>query len=222
MDANKEAARAALRRAMEAGFAAVPAEDALDAPSCALDARMEELFAQEKRRAMPRRRVLIAAAVVAACLMLVAWTPVGNVMRNLLVTVGGQNVNYQLDPGMRAEIQTLYVPSALPEGFTEIYRETWDDYCFKVVWANAAGEELEFWQFATDGINGSIWGENFESDTDEVGGRKVLFVKPDGSSTAIRTMAYWSQDGYLMELICRGEMEAEVLEKIILSVTPAA
>ena len=220
MDVNREAARAALRRAMETEFAAVPTENVLEAPTPAFEARMEELFAQEKRRGFPRRRGLIAAAIVAACLVLVAWTPVGSMARNLLVTVGGLNVNYQLDPGMRMEIQTLYAPSALPEGFTEIYRETWDDYCFKAIWANADGEELEFWQLAADGINGSIWGKDFESETREVGGRKVLFVKPDGSSTVVRAMAYWSCDGYLMELICHGEMAAEEMETVILSVQP--
>ena len=49
----------------------------------------------------------------------------------------------------------------------------------------------------------------------------MLIVKPDGSSTAVRTMAYWSQDGYLMELICRGEMALQELETVILSVKPA-
>ena len=220
MDANREAAREVLRRAMEAEFAAVPAEDGLDAPSPALDARMEELFAQEKRRTLPRRRVLIAAAIVAACLVLAAWTPVGGMVRNLLVTVGGQSVNYRLDPGMRMEIEMLYAPAELPEGFEEVYREVWDDYCFKVVWANAAGEELEFWQLATDGINGSVWGEDFTTDTKDVGGRKVLLVQPGENASAIRAMAYWSQDGYLMELICRGELAAEELETVILSVQP--
>ena len=220
MDANRETARAALRRAMEAEFAAVPAEDALEALSPAFDARMEELFAQEKRRTLPRRRALIAAAIVAACLVLVAWTPVGGMVRNLLVTTGGQSVNFRLDPGMRVEIETLYAPAALPEGFAESYRETWDDYCFKVVWTNAADEELEFWQIATDGINGSIWGENFEADTKTVGGRKVLFVRSNDTGPAMRTMVYWSQDGYLMKLICRGELAAEELETVILSVKP--
>ena len=220
MDANREAAREALRRALQAEFAAVPAEDGLDAPSPALDARMEELFAQEKRRTLPRRRVLIAAAIVAACLLLVGWTPVGGMVRNLLVTVGGQSVNYRLDPGMRMEIERLYAPAELSEGFEEVYREAWDDYCFKVVWVNAAGEELEFWQFATDGINGSVWGEDFTTDTKDVGGRKVLLVQPGENASAIRAMAYWSQDGYLMELICRGELAAEELETVILSVQP--
>lgn len=220
MDANREAARTALRRAMEAEFASVPAEAALDAPSPALDARMETLFAREKRRALPHRRALIAAAIVAACLVLVAWTPVGGMVRNLLVTVGGQSVNYQLEPGMRTRIERVYAPARLPEGFAEIYREKWDDYYFKVVWINAAGEELEFQQLAVDGINGSVWGEHYQADTKEVGGRKVLFVRPDGTGTAVRTMAYWSRDGYLMELICYGEMATEELEAIILSVQP--
>ena len=220
MDANREAAREALRRCMEAEFAALPAEDGLDAPSSALPARMEELFTREKRRTLPRRRVLIAAAIVAACLLLVGWTPVGGMVRNLLVTVGGQSVNYRLDPGMRLEIERLYAPAELPEGFEEVYREAWDDYCFKVVWVNAAGEELEFWQFATDGINGSVWGEDFTTDTKDVGGRKVLLVQPGENASAIRAMAYWSQDGYLMELICRGELAAEELETVILSVQP--
>ena len=221
MDANRDVARAALRRAMQAEFASVPAEETLDAPAPALDTRMEALFAQERRRALPCRRTLIAAAIVAACLVLVAWTPVGGMVRNLLVTTGGQSVNFRLDPGMRVEIETLYAPAALPEGFAESYRETWDDYCFKVVWTNAADEELEFWQLATDGINGSVWGENFEADTKTVGGRKVLFVRSNDTGTAMRTMVYWSQDGYLMELICRGELAAEELETVILSVTPA-
>ena len=141
-------------------------------------------------------------------------------VRSLLVTAGGQSVNYRLDPGMRLEIERLYAPAELPEGFAEVYREVWDDYCFKVVWANAAGEELEFWQLATDGINGSVWGEDFTADTKDMGGRKVLLVRPGENASAIRTMAYWSQDGYLMELICRGELAAEELESVILSVQP--
>lgn len=221
MDANREAARDALRRAMEAEFAAVPAEEALEAPSPAFAARMEGLLHEEKRQAMPLRRVLIAAAIVAACLVLVAWTPVGSMVRSLLVTAGGQSVNYRLDPGMRLEIERLYVPAELPEGFEELYAERWDDYCCKTVWVNGAGVELEFWQLATDGINGSVWGEDFTADTREVGGRKVLFVRPDESAGTIRSMAYWSQDGYLMELICRGELAAEELETVILSVQPA-
>ena len=221
MDANREAARDALHRAMEAEFAAVPAEELLDAPSPAFAARMEGLLREEKGQAMPRRRMLIAAAVVAACLVLVAWTPVGGAVRNLLVTAGGQSVNFRLDSGMRMEIETVYAPEYLPEGFEAAYTERWDDYSCKAVWVSGAGEELEFWQLATDGINGSFWGEHFEADTKEVGGRKVLIVKPDGSSTAVRTMAYWSQDGYLMELICRGEMALQELETVILSVKPA-
>lgn len=221
MDANREAARDALRRAMEAEFAAVPAEEALEAPSPVFTARMEGLLHEEKRQAMPRRRVLIAAAVVAACLVLVAWTPVGSMVRNLLVTVGGQSVHYRLDPGMRMEIETLYAPAELPEGFEELYTERWDDYCCKTVWVSAAGEELEFWQLATDGINGSVWGEDFTADTREVGGRKVLLVQPDENAGAIQTMAYWSQDGYLMELICRGELAAQELETVVLSMRPA-
>ena len=221
MDANREAAREALRRCMEAEFAALPAEDGLDAPSPAFAARMEKLLRQEKKAASFRgRRVLVAAAIVAACLVLVAWTPVGGMVRSLLVTAGGQSVNYRLDPGMRLEIERLYAPAELPAGFAEVYREVWDDYCFKVVWANAAGEELEFWQLATDGINGSVWGEDFTADTKDMGGRKVLLVRPGENASAIRTMAYWSQDGYLMELICRGELAAEELESVILSVQP--
>ena len=46
MDANREAAREALRRCMEAEFAALPAEDGLDAPSPAFAARMEKLLHQ--------------------------------------------------------------------------------------------------------------------------------------------------------------------------------
>ena len=221
MGAKREAARAALRRAMEAEFAAVPAEELLDAPSPVFQARMEGLLREEKRQTMPRRRVLIAAAVVAACLMLVAWTPVGSAVRSLLVTVGGQSVHYRLDPGMRMEIEILYAPTELPEGFEELYTERWDDYCCKTVWGNGMGEELEFWQLATDGINGSVWGENFTAHTREVGGRKVLLVQPDESAGAICNMAYWSQDGYLMELICRGELTVEEQETVIVSVRPA-
>lgn len=221
MDANREAAREALRRCMEAEFAALGAENEADAPSAAFEARMEKLLRQEQRSARNRgRRVLVAAAIVAACLVLAAWTPVGGMARSLLVTVGGQSVNYRLDPGMRLEIEKLYVPADLPEGFEEVYTERWDDYCCKTVWVNGAGEELEFWQLATDGINGSIWGEDFTADTREVGGRKVLFVRPDESAGTIRTIAYWSRDGYLMELICRGELTAEELEAVILSVQP--
>jgi len=220
MDANREAAREALRRCMEAEFAALPAEDGLDAPSTAFSARMEQLLRQEKKVASFRgRRVLVAAAIVAACLVLAAWTPVGGMVRSLLVTVGGQSVNFRLDPGMRMEIETVYAPTYLPEGFEEAYTERWDDYSCKAVWVNG-GEELEFWQLATDGINGSIWGEHFEADTKEVGGRKVLLVRPGENASAIRTMAYWSQDGYLMELICRGELEMQELETVILSVKP--
>ena len=168
MDANREVAREALRRCMEAEFAALPAEDGLDAPSPAFAARMEKLLRQEKKAASFRgRRVLVAAAIVAACLVLAAWTPVGGMVRSLLVTA----------------------PAELPEGFAEVYREVWDDYCFKVVWANAAGEELEFWQLATDGINGSVWGEDFTADTKDMGGRKVLLVRPGENASAIRTMA---------------------------------
>lgn len=221
MDANREAACAALRRAMEAEFAALPAEDALAAPSPALEARMEKLLREEKKAVPFRgRRVLIAAAIVAACLVLVAWTPVGNAVRNLLVTVGGQSVNYQLDPGMRTKIEHLYAPAQLPEGYEESFRELWDDYCFKIVYTGRGGQELEFWQLAVDGINGSIWGEHFKADTGDVGEWNVLFVRPDEDSTSIRTMAYWSRDGYLMELICRGEMTSQELETVILSVKP--
>ena len=222
MDANREAAREVLRRCMAAEFAAVGAENEPDAPSPVFEARMEKLLRQEQRPARNRgRSLLVAAAIVATCLVLAAWTPVGGMVRSLLVTAGGQSVNYRLDPGMRLEIERLYVPAELPEGFEELYAERWDDYCCKTVWVNGAGVELEFWQLATDGINGSVWGEDFTADTREVGGRKVLFVRPDESAGTIRSMAYWSQDGYLMELICRGDLAAEELETVILSVQPA-
>ena len=220
MDANREAASAVLRRAMEAEFAAVPAEDTLEAPSPAFAARMEGLLRGEKRYGIPHRRILIAAAIAAACLVLVAWTPVGSVMRNLLVTAGGQSVNYQLDPGMRTKIERLYAPTQLPDGYEESFRELWDDYCLKIVYTSADGQEIEFQQLALDGINGSIWGERFVADTGDVGEWSVLFVRPDGDASAIRTVAYWSRDGYLLELICRSEVGLQELETVILSVNP--
>lgn len=221
MDANREAARAALRRAMEAEFAAVGAENDLAAPSPAFEARMEKLLREEKKTVLFRgRRVLVAAAIVAACLVLVAWTPVGSMVRNLLVTAGEQSVNYQLDPGMRTKIERLYAPTQLPEGFAEVYRETWGEEYFKIFYENAAGEELAFNQLAADGINGSIWGEDFEAATEKMGEWKVLLVRPDGVSTTARTIAYWSRDGYLMQVVCRGELEVKELERIVVSVMP--
>ena len=49
MDANREVAREALRRCMEAEFAAVGAENEPDAPSPAFAARMEKLLRQPER-----------------------------------------------------------------------------------------------------------------------------------------------------------------------------
>ena len=41
-----------------------------------------------------------------------------------------------------------------------------------------------------------------------------------GDASAIRTVAYWSRDGYLLELICRSEVGLQELETVILSVNP--
>lgn len=222
MDANREAARAALRRAMEAEFAALPAEDTLDAPSPALEARMDALFAKEKRHvwsALSRksRRVLVAAAIVAACLALVAWTPVGGMVVELMTTAYEEFMDYRPGPGLRTEIETVYAPLWLPEGFEEVSREMWEEYSLDIVYRNDMGEDLLFNQVAADSVNGLIDNENVDVRAENVGGMEVLL-----GVTEAGTVAVWTQDYYLMEIICRGSVEPTELKKIILSVIPEA
>lgn len=217
MDANREAAREALRRCMEAEFAALGAEDGLDAPSPTFAARMEKLLRQEKKAASFRgRRVLVAAAIVAACLVLAAWTPVGGMVVELMTTAYEGFMDYRPGPGLRTEIETPYAPSWLPEGFEEVSREILGDWDLTIVYQNAEGEDLLFYQTAPTAFSGAVDNENFHVYIEETSGLEILF-----GVTEKGTIAAWTQDLYLMEIVYRGKVELETLEKIILSVAPA-
>lgn len=223
MDTNKEAAREVLRRCMQAEFAYIPGEGELpDEFSPAFCGRMDDLIAGQKRRhwsALPHRsrRALIAAAILAACFALVAWTPVGGMVVDLLTTAYENIVDYHPGPGLRTEIETLYAPSWLPEGFEEVSREWWENNGVDITYRNAKGDELIFQQLAVDSFSGAVDNENAAVFTKMVGEREVLFSLPEGLSTAT-----WTQDLYLMDLVYRGKIELKTLEQIILSVAPEA
>ena len=223
MDTNKEAARAVLLRCMQEEFAHIPAERELpDDFSSAFCARMEDLIAGQKRRhwaALPyrSRRALIASAILAACFVLVAWTPVGGMVVDLLNTAYENVVDYHPGPGLRAEIETVYAPAWLPEGFEEVSREWWEKSGVDITYRNDKGDELIFQQLAVDSFSGAVDNENAVVFTKKVGGWEVLFSLPDGLSTAT-----WTQDLYLMDIVYRGEIELAALEQIVLSVAPEA
>lgn len=218
MDANREAARAALRRCMEMEFAAVGAEDELPAPSPALEARMEKLLRQEKKTVPFRgRRALVAAAIVAACLALVAWTPVGDMAARLFTTVYEEIVSYRTGPDLRTQIETVYAPLWMPEGFEEVSREMLEDWDLTITYRNAEGKELRFNQCAPIAFSGSMDNENIRVEKMEIGDREVLLgISEKGA------FATWIQDHYLMDLTYFGKIETETLEQIILSVAPEA
>ena len=223
MDTNKEAARAVLRRCMQAEFAHIPAERELpDDFSSAFCVRMDELIAGQKHRywsALPHRsrRALIAAAILAACFALVAWTPVGGMVVDLLTTAYEDIVDYHPGPGLRTEIETVYAPAWLPEGFKEMSREMTGDWDLEITYRCEDGRKVRFCQSAPTSFSGSVDNENAAVFTKKVGEMEVLFSLSDGLSTAA-----WTQDYYLMELVYWGEIETETLEQIILSVAPNA
>ena len=215
MNTNKEAAREVLRRCMQAEFAHIPAEQSL--PDDFSPAFHERVARGRRRRALPCRRALVAAAMLAACFVLVAWTPVGGMVVDLLTTAYENIVDYHPGPGLRTEIETVYAPSWLPEGFEEVSREMWEEYSLDIVYRNDMGEELLFNQVAADSVNGLIDNENVDVRAENVGGMEVLL-----GVTEAGTVAVWTQDYYLMEIICRGSVEPTELKKIILSVIPEA
>ena len=215
MNTNKEAAREVLRRCMQAEFAHVPAEQNLSDDFSPVFA--ERVARGRRRRALPCRRALIAVAILAACLMLVAWTPVGGMVVDLLVALGEGVVDYGPGPGLRTEIETVYAPSWLPEGFEEVSREWWEISGVDITYRNDKGDELIFQQLAVDSFSGAVDNENAAVFTKKVGEWEVLFSLPDGLSTAT-----WTQDLYLMDIVYRGEIELAALEQIILSVAPEA
>lgn len=223
MDTNKEAARAVLRRCMQAEFAYIPGERELpDEFSPAFCGRMDDLIAGQKRRhwsALPHRsrRALIAAAILAACFVLVAWTPVGGMVVDLLTTAYENIVDYHPDPGLRTEIETVYAPAWLPEGFEEVSREMTEDYYLEVAYKNAEGDELLFRQIAASSFSGAVDNENIRVEMVKMGDREVLLGVAEKG-----TIATWTQDLYLMDLVYRGKVEMETLEQIILSVAPEA
>lgn len=215
MNTNKEAAREVLRRCMQAEFAHIPEEQSLpDDFSPVFD---ERVVRGRRRRALPCRRALVAAAMLAACLVLVAWTPVGGMVVDLLTTAYENIVDYHPGPGLRTEIETVYAPSWLPEGFEEVSREMTEDWILEVTYENESGDSLMFTQMAPTSFSGAVDNENAEVFTKTVGEIEVLFSLPDGLSTAT-----WTQDLYLMDLVYRGKIERETLEQIILSVSPEA
>ena len=215
MNTNEEAAQEVLRRCMQAEFAHIPAERELpDEFSPAFVQRMDR---RRRRASLPRRRALIAAAILAACFALVAWTPVGGMVVDLLTTAYENIVDYHPGPGLRTEIETVYAPSWLPEGFEEVSREMTEDWILEVTYKNESGDSLMFTQMAPSGFSGAVDNENAEVFTKKVGELEVLFSLPDGLSTAT-----WTQDLYLMDFVYRGKIELETLEQIILSVSPEA
>ena len=215
MNTNKEAAREVLHRCMQAEFAHIPAEQSL--PDDFSPVFHERVARGRRRRALPCRRALVAAAMLAACFVLVAWTPVGGMVVDLLTTAYENIVDYHPGPGLRTEIETVYAPSWLPEGFEEVSREWWENNGVDITYRNAKGDELIFQQLAVDSFSGAVDNENAAVFTKMVGEREVLFSLPEGLSTAT-----WTQDLYLMDIVYRGEIELETLEQIILSVAPEA
>lgn len=215
MNTNKEAAREVLRRCMQAEFAHIPAEQSL--PDDFSPVFHERVARGRRRRSLPCRRALVAAAMLAACFVLVAWTPVGGMVVDLLTTAYENIVDYHPGPGLRTEIETLYAPSWLPEGFEEVSREMTEDWILEVTYRNESGDSLMFTQMAPTSFSGAVDNENAEVFTKTVGEIEVLFSLPDGLSTAT-----WTQDLYLMDLVYRGKIEMEALEQIILSVAPEA
>lgn len=223
MDTNKEAARAVLRRCMQAEFAYIPGERELpDEFSPAFCGRMDDLIAGQKRRhwsALPHRsrRALIAAAILAACFALVAWTPVGGMVVDLLTTAYENIVDYHPGSGLRTEIETVYAPAWLPEGFEEVSREWWENNGVDITYRNDKGDELVFQQLAVDSFSGAVDNENIRVETVEIGDWEVMLGVAEKGA-----IATWTQDLYLMDLVYRGEIELETLEQIILSVAPEA
>lgn len=223
MDTNKEAAREVLRRCMQAEFAHIPAEQSLpDDFSPAFCGRMDDLIAGQKRRhwsALPHRsrRALIAAAILAACFVLVAWTPVGGMVVDLLTTAYENIVDYHPGPGLRTEIETVYAPSWLPEGFEEVSREMTEDWILEVTYENESGDSLMFTQAAPTSFSGAVDNENIRVEMVKMEDREVLLGVAEKG-----VVATWTQDLYLMDLVYRGKIEMEALEQIILSVAPEA
>lgn len=215
MNTNKEAAREVLRRCMQAEFAHIPAEQSL--PDDFSPVFRERVARGRRRRALPCRRALVAAAMLAACFVLVAWTPVGGMVVDLLATAYENIVDYHPGPGLRTEIETVYVPLWLPEGFEEVSREMTEDYYLEVTYKNEEGNELLFRQIAASSFSGAVDNENIRVETVKIGDWEVLLGVAEKG-----VVATWTQDLYLMDLVYRGEIELATLEQIILSVTPEA
>lgn len=215
MNTNKEAAREVLHRCMQAEFAHIPAEQSL--PDDFSPAFHERVARGRRRRALPCRRALVAAAMLAACFVLVAWTPVGGMVVDLLTTAYENIVDYHPGPGLRTEIETVYAPSWLPEGFEEVSREMTEDYYLEVTYKNAEGDELLFRQIAASSFSGAVDNENIRVEMVKMGDREVLLGVAEKG-----TIATWTQDLYLMDIVYRGKVELATLEQIILSVAPEA
>lgn len=215
MNTNEEAAQEVLRRCMQAEFAHIPAERELpDEFSPAFVQRMDR---RRRRASLPRCRALIAAAILAACFALVAWTPVGGMVVDLLTTAYENIVDYHPGPGLRTEIETVYAPSWLLEGFEEVSREMTEDYYLEVTYKNAEGDELLFRQIAASSFSGAMDNENIRVETVKIGDWEVLLGVAEKG-----VVATWTQELYLMDLVYRGKVEMETLEQIILSVAPEA
>lgn len=222
MSLSKAEIRRALRQACEAEFAAIAPEAEIDYTfSPAFCRRMDALIAEEKRgswRLLSRtgRRIAIVAAVLVLALLLVACSPrLRSALAGLTVEAFDRFVSVKATSPQHRELETLYAPTYLPEGYTPESFEQSSPYVSVWCCRGADNEVLTFRQVASVVYEGHIQREDLDYYADTVDGTEVFFALSETLSSAI-----WSYDGYRMQIICIGSIDRETLDEMIRSLRP--
>ncbi len=178
---------------------------------------MQQLIADPQTACRPRRGRVSKARVAAACfaaallaICLMAVTAGREPVHNLIVTPDGMDVKIEMNkeyalPGggtatAPAEIETVYRPTAIPEGYT--LEKASSDYAF---WKNGKNE-IAFRQMTTK--NDITLDTKLAEITDIVvdGHVGIMYREPTFN------ILVWDAQGYLFELTCPGEMtDSEIL-----------
>ena len=141
-----------------------------------------------------RAKILI--SLVAAAILLTGCAVFRERIAGLFLTVGDGFVNVEGDvtPDAPKEIEHAYVPSYIPDGFTEVERVE-VGYKVKTVWQNSNGDFIEI-------LQGTIYGTGFDADTKyaetsiiELEQFDVLNIEANNYS-----LFYWSNGLYSFKL----------------------
>ena len=167
------------------------------------DKKRVEYSAQHKKRMRSmgvaiglstRAKILI--SLIAAAILLTGCAVFRERIAGLFLTVGDGFVNVEGDvtPDAPKEIEHAYVPSYIPDGFTEVEREE-EWYMVKTVWKNESEDSIEITQQV---INGSEFGADTKYATvEKIEFSKFVAYNVEGNNYSI---FYWSDGYYIFSL----------------------